>query len=173
MAYRASAGPLSVPVDCNPFSEDPPSNEDHRRTLALEAFLQRHGRVEPPARGQWREQALKELGEIVQMWMERLTKKLSTTQAGLLDPAFTRAHILPFGSYRLGVNAVDADIDTVLLVPKHVKRGRDFFGSVDARQGVPWLDQPLNILVNCLKADKRVSSLVPVPDTAAADVPWL
>jgi poly(A) polymerase Pap1 len=109
----------------------------------------------------------------VHEWMVRLCAALSKTQAGLLDPAFARAHILPFGSFRLGVNAVDADIDTVLLVPRHVKRGRDFFGSVDVRQGVPWMNEPQNILCNVLKADPRVSKFVPVEDTHTPIITFL
>ena len=53
-----------MPVDCNPISEDKPVNLDHKRNLALEAFLDRHGRIEPKERGQWRQQALVELHEI-------------------------------------------------------------------------------------------------------------
>jgi poly(A) polymerase len=157
---RQSLGPVSVPVDCNPVSEDPPTSDDHRRTLALEAFLQRHGRIEPRQRSESRQQALKELGEVVRQWMVRLCESLHLAS----DPAYARAHIIPFGSVRLGVNAEDADIDTVLLVPRHIRRDRDFFGTVGP-QGVPWLNQPANILVNVLKADPRVSQFVPVPDT--------
>lgn len=154
-------GPVSVPVAVQPVSEAPPTREDHKRTLALESFLEEHGRVEPGRRGRLREAALTELGEIVRQWMTRLCASLP----GVSDEAHARAHILPFGSYRLGVNAIDADIDTVLLVPQHVQRGRDFFGLPDPVQGIPWLKQPANILANVLRADKRVSSFVAVADT--------
>eukprot|EP01043_Picozoa_sp_COSAG02_P080202 COSAG02_NODE_18948_length_909_cov_1.011111_2_plen_188_part_01 len=155
---RPSLGPLTVPVAVQPVSEAPPTKEDHKRTLALESFLEEHGRVERGRRGCLREAVLTELGEIVRQWMARLCAALP----GVSDEAHARAHILPFGSYRLGVNAVDADIDTVLLVPQHVQRGRDFFGQPDPVQGIPWLKQPANILANVLRADERVSNFVAV-----------
>lgn len=158
---RPSMGPLSVPVATQPVSEEAPSREDHKRTLALESFLEEHGRVERGARSTLRAAALAELGEIVREWMARLCAALP----GVPDSAHARAHIMPFGSYRLAVNAVDADIDTVLLVPQHVNRGRDFFGSPDPMQGIPWLKAPANILANVLRADSRVSGFVAVADT--------
>ena len=38
---------------------------------------------------------------------------------------------------------------------------------------MPWIDEPLNILVNCLKADPRVTKLVPVADTHTPIVTFL
>ena len=43
---RPAHGPLSVPVAVAPIDEAPPTREDHKRTLALESFLEQHGRVE-------------------------------------------------------------------------------------------------------------------------------
>ena len=158
---RPSQGPLTVAVAVAPIDEAPPTREDHKRTLALESFLEQHGRVERGERTLRREAALGELAEIVRQWMARVCASLP----GLEDAAHARAHILPFGSYRLGVNALDADIDTVLVVPHHIQRGRDFFGLPDPIQGIPWLKQPANILANVLRADSRVSRFVAVPDT--------
>ena len=42
---RPSMGPVSVPVAVQPVSEAPPTREDHKRTLALESFLEEHGHV--------------------------------------------------------------------------------------------------------------------------------
>ena len=61
-----------MPVAVQPVSEAPPTKEDHKRTLALESFLEEHGRVERGRRGCLREAVLTELGEIVRQWMARL-----------------------------------------------------------------------------------------------------
>lgn len=38
-----------------------------------------------------------------------------------MDPEAHRAHLFSFGSFRLSVNARDADIDTVCIVPNHIE----------------------------------------------------
>ena len=116
--------------------------------------LRKAGRIESKAERQHREQVLIELGEITSAWAQRVANDLR-----MENSAFARVHILPFGSYRLGVNAPSADIDTVLVVPKHFKRGRDFFGSVDAMLGQRWASKPKNILANVLQGDSRTTGL--------------
>lgn len=57
------------------------------------------------------------------------------------------AKIFTFGSFRLGVHGAGADIDTLLVAPRHVGRA-EFFTD----------------LYNVLKADPATSDLVAVPD---------
>eukprot|EP01052_Picozoa_sp_SAG31_P015938 SAG31_NODE_1038_length_10218_cov_16.418223_12_plen_150_part_00 len=55
----------------------------------------------------------------------------------ITDPDAHRAHLFAFGSYALGVNARDADIDTVCIVPAHIEGYRDFFGMRTPTQYAP------------------------------------
>lgn len=69
--------------------------------------------------------------EIVLGQLSALTKTFVRTVAisrGLSEAAASAAggKIFTFGSYRLGVHGPGSDIDTLLVVPKHVSR-EDFF----------------------------------------------
>lgn len=152
--------PATDAPEFSAISSAQPTVDDHRRTRLLETELRKAGRIETRAQREQRESVMVGLAELIDSWAVRVADSLPLGG----HPAFAKVHILPFGSYRLGVNAPNADIDTVLVVPKHFQRERDFFGRADPVLGQRWKTKPRNILANCLREDPRVVDLVEVAD---------
>lgn len=73
------------------------------------------------------------------------------------------AKIYTYGSYRLGVNPPDADIDTLCIAPRNIDRSRDVFGMPDP--STQKVSPPENILVEVLKRRPEATKIVPVPDS--------
>eukprot|EP01064_Diplonema_japonicum_P028618 TRINITY_DN4427_c0_g1_i1.p1 TRINITY_DN4427_c0_g1~~TRINITY_DN4427_c0_g1_i1.p1 ORF type:complete len:583 (+),score=65.12 TRINITY_DN4427_c0_g1_i1:76-1824(+) len=95
-----------------------------------------------------------QLRERVLAWVDDIVKKwvvAEATNKGFRpeDAKSIGGRIFSFGSYRLGVHGPGADIDTLVLTPRHVSR-EEFF----------------NTLQDELKASPRVTELVGVPDAA-------
>ncbi|EJK71816.1 hypothetical protein THAOC_06705 [Thalassiosira oceanica] len=93
-----------------------------------------------------RKKAMRKLQRMLQDWSGSLVKgkkakKARAKAAGAETPPI----LLSFGSYRLGVHTPDADVDCLVLAPRHATRD-DFFGS--------W--------VRILKQKKGVEDLHPV-----------
>eukprot|EP01043_Picozoa_sp_COSAG02_P030263 COSAG02_NODE_1924_length_10351_cov_4.487320_7_plen_374_part_00 len=107
------------------ISVAPPGPADEKRTAELMTFLEQNKRFESRADKQHRETVLATLGGILTTWVRNVSLALDPP---IVDPASHRAHLFSFGSYRLGVNARDADIDTVCVLPAHIDHLRDFFG---------------------------------------------
>jgi len=78
--------------------------------------------------------------------LTQLETLLTEWSASLSPESKSKVALISFGSFRLGVQSVDADIDALALCPPHVTRG-DFFTS----------------LVKVLGDDGRVTDLHPVP----------
>ena len=108
-----------------PVSVARPTPTDEKRAAEMTTFLEQNNRFESRADKQHREAVLAELGRLLSAWVKNVSLALDPP---LADPASQRAHLFSFGSYRLGVNARDADIDTVCIVPSHIDAFRDFFG---------------------------------------------
>ena len=77
---------------------------------------------------------MKDLNDMLCSWCSSLSSDVKASPA-----------LLSFGSYRLGVHTPDADVDCLVLAPRHVTR-QDFFGG--------WVD--------VLRGDDRVTELHPV-----------
>ncbi|KAH8834229.1 polymerase [Flagelloscypha sp. PMI_526] len=113
-AHLGVTGPISVQE----------SNQREKEvTVTLMEELQRQKTFETEAEGRTREVALGRLAALVKKFVRTVS-----LARGLSEQAATAAggKIFTFGSYRLGVHGPGSDIDTLCVVPKHVKR-EDFF----------------------------------------------
>ena len=159
---------MSAPIKylgvTEPVSVAAPSHIDQKRTAELETFLEQRNRFETLADKQHRETVLATLSGILNLWVKNVSLNMDPP---VTDPAAHRAHLFSFGSYRLGVNARDADIDTVAVLPVHIDSTRDFFGEEPPEtpdSGNKWHneDKKQCVLQEVLLRDPRVSDLVTV-----------
>ncbi|KAI8390875.1 Poly(A) polymerase central domain-containing protein [Radiomyces spectabilis] len=109
-----------------PLSTAQPSAGELRRLEELEETLRKYNLYESQELSSLREKVLSEL--------EQMTKAFVYTvsiRKGLSPELAQKAggKVLTFGSYRLGVHAADADIDTLCVFPQHVTRD-DFFNDM-------------------------------------------
>ncbi|POY71982.1 putative Polynucleotide adenylyltransferase [Rhodotorula taiwanensis] len=102
-----------------PISVAPPSARDLEVSKTLIQELQDRGVYEKPEEGRNREIVLARLDKLVKQFVYQ-----SSLNHGLSDAKAREAggKIFTFGSYRLGVHGPGSDIDTLLVVPRHVER---------------------------------------------------
>ncbi|GAA5883921.1 hypothetical protein JCM3774_005248, partial [Rhodotorula dairenensis] len=102
-----------------PISVAPPSARDLEVSKTLIQELQDRGVYEKPDEGRNREIVLARLDKLVKQFVYQ-----SSLNHGLSDAKAREAggKIFTFGSYRLGVHGPGSDIDTLLVVPRHVER---------------------------------------------------
>lgn len=124
-----------------PISEALPTVEELSSTEELKRVLRELGTYESPAESAKREEVIKTLQDVACIWSEQVAQNFGLTGVSVV-PAI---HV--FGSYALGVHSPDADIDVLLIAPRHCRR-EDFFGS----------------FCEVLRALSDVSELSPVPD---------
>jgi len=72
---------------------------------------------------------LGKLNELVNQWIHDISIDKGKSEA---EARLTGGKICTFGSYRLGVHGKGADIDTLLIAPRHIERS-DFFQSFKQR----------------------------------------
>lgn len=126
------------------ISDAPPTEYDRQQTKLIDDFLHKENRYPPQEENIKREEVLSKLHDIIGEWV----KECSMTQ-GLSEELSAQVgfKIVTFGSYRLGVHGPGADIDTLVIVPRHINRSH-FFGELFERmRGLP-----------------EVRELAPVPD---------
>ncbi|XP_068681664.1 poly(A) polymerase beta-like isoform X2 [Montipora foliosa] len=109
----------------SPISLAGPKPGDIELTKALEDSLKPYGVFESEEELQHRMAVLAKLNTLVKQWIIdiSLAKNMPESVAVLVG-----GKIFTFGSYRLGVHTKGADIDTLLVAPRHVDRS-DFFGT--------------------------------------------
>lgn len=109
----------------SPISLAEPKPNDIVLTKALEETLKPYGVFESEEELQHRMVVLAKLNTLVKQWIIdiSLSKNMPESVANLVG-----GKIFTFGSYRLGVHTKGADIDTLLVAPRHVER-TDFFGT--------------------------------------------
>lgn len=142
-----------------PISVAPPTPRDHRLTSELEECLHHNNLYETNAGRQLREQVLVELNNIVQAWVTKVSISLGMPEH---DAKNCGARICTFGSYRLGVDGPGADIDTLVVTPRHINRQRHVFGQFSAETAAT-ATKGL-VLVDVLRATPEATDVVAVPD---------
>ncbi|KAM0793465.1 hypothetical protein ACM66B_000908 [Microbotryomycetes sp. NB124-2] len=127
-----------------PISLSPPTARDLEVTKTLLQELKDRGQYASTQDGKQRENVLGRLNTLVKQFVYK-----SSINHGLSEAKAREAggKIFTFGSYRLGVHGPGADIDTLLVVPKHVQR-EEFF----------------ELFEEMLKATDGVSEVTAVPE---------
>ncbi|KAI9030956.1 Poly(A) polymerase central domain-containing protein [Phycomyces nitens] len=106
-----------------PISIAPPSANDEQLNEKLEATLKDHNMYETKEKTLLRKNVLEILEKLTKQMVATVYRKKGLSQSETLTAGGT---IRTFGSYKLGVHAADADIDTVCIIPRHVST-TDFF----------------------------------------------
>lgn len=143
----------------DPISTEAPSKLDHRLTTELEECLHGNNLYETNAGKQLRERVLVELSEIVQNWVTKVSISQGIPEH---DAKNCGARVCTFGSYRLGVDGPDADIDTLVITPRHVSRAVHVFGQTDHVKDLK--PTPETTLVDILRETPEADDIVAVPD---------
>lgn len=106
-----------------PISLDYPKPEELKETDNLIETLRRNNLFESEEEARLREIVLGKLNGLVKEFVREVYLKKNFSDAVAKEAG---GKIFTFGSYRLGVHSAGADIDTLCVVPKQVKK-EDFF----------------------------------------------
>ncbi|CAA6665454.1 unnamed protein product [Spirodela intermedia] len=107
-----------------PISLTGPTESDVIKTRELEKYLVDAGLYESQEEAVEREEVLGRLDQIVKAWVKKISRAKGFNEQVVQE---ANAKIFTFGSYRLGVHGPGADIDTLLVGPRHATREEDFF----------------------------------------------
>lgn len=108
------------------MSEAPPTPLELERTKQLEDALRPHKVFDTEEGMRQREIAIGALNTLVQDWVVDISIKKCNISAAIAR--HMRGKVFTFGSFRLGVNAEDGDVDVLVCVPRHISRD-EFFDS--------------------------------------------
>jgi poly(A) polymerase len=100
-----------------PISDAPPTAADNKLNDELIDTLTRMNVFETPEGNKRREEVLAHVQKVVEVFVRRAGEQKGIAQS-TLDVAGGK--IFFFGSYALGVHGPTSDIDTLIVVPKHV-----------------------------------------------------
>lgn len=118
--------------------------EEHKRNEEMLAELRAQDSFESEAETQKRVEVLKTLQQLAKEFVYRVSVQKNMSEGMAVDAG---GKIFTFGSYRLGVYGPGSDIDTLVVVPKHVTRDAFF-----------------TEMVQILKARPELEEISPVPD---------
>lgn len=130
----ASSQPVSSGLDIvapkyhgvtSPISLALPTQIDTRLTAQLEETLKTMDMFESEDERNKRMEVLSKVNDLVKIWIREISVKKNIPES-LIEKVGGKVYT--FGSYRLGINAKGADIDTLCVAPRHVER-QDFFAS--------------------------------------------
>lgn len=106
-----------------PISTDGPTAAENKLNDELIQELKRAGTFESEYEAVKRVKVLEILQQLAQEFVFKVSRKRNMSEGMAKDSG---GKIFTFGSYRLGVHGPGSDIDTLIVVPKHVTR-EDFF----------------------------------------------
>ncbi|KAG5363026.1 Poly(A) polymerase PAPa [Yarrowia sp. B02] len=106
-----------------PISTAPPTPEEIALNGELIEELKRQGSFESEAESNKRKKVLLIMQQLAQEYVRQVSLKKNFSDGMARDAG---GKIFTFGSYSLGVHGPGSDIDTLIVVPKHVTR-EDFF----------------------------------------------
>ena len=129
---------------------------DIKRTEELDSLLRLEDVYESASECTRREEVLGELNEMLQDWIR--TRSLSK---GHPDESI-RCNLYTFGSYRLGVHGPAADIDSLVIGPKHIDRAEDFFGFEE--------DDFAGSFYDYMRKHEGTEKIVAVPDAVVPEL---
>jgi poly(A) polymerase len=129
---------------------------DVKRTKELDSLLKLEDVYESASECTRREEVLGELNEMLQDWIR--TRSLSK---GHPDESI-RCNLYTFGSYRLGVHGPAADIDSLVIGPKHIDRSEDFFGFEE--------DDYAGSFYDYMRKHEGTEKIVAVPDAVVPEL---
>lgn len=112
----------------NPISTENPTPKENSLNDQLIAELKNRGSFESEQATRRRVEVLNLFQKMVQEFVYRVSKNKNMSDGMARDAG---GKIFTFGSYRLGVYGPGSDIDTLVVVPKHVTRD-DFFSVFEA-----------------------------------------
>ena len=108
----------------SPISLSEPKESDIELSEELEQTLREFDLFESESEMNHRMNVLSKLNQFVQNWIESVSLKKLPSQ----NVSEIHGKVFTFGSYRLGVHSKGADIDSLIVAPRHVERS-DFFTS--------------------------------------------
>ncbi|ESO08976.1 hypothetical protein HELRODRAFT_109966 [Helobdella robusta] len=106
-----------------PISLAYPRPEELKLTEQLDMVLHNNDMYETHEEMTKRMDVLRKVVQLVDIWVKEMAVAKNIPETSNIG-----AKVYTFGSYRLGINAKGADIDTLCVVPRHIDRN-DFFGS--------------------------------------------
>lgn len=127
-----------------PISSANPTPQELKLNDTLIAELKARGSFETEADTRKRIDVLNILQKLTEEFVYSVSKNKNMSEGMAKDAG---GKIFTFGSYRLGVHGPGSDIDTLIVVPKHVSR-TDFF----------------DVFPSILKKRKELEEIAPVPD---------
>ncbi|KAF1811859.1 Poly(A) polymerase PAPalpha [Eremomyces bilateralis CBS 781.70] len=107
----------------DPISPKLPTEDDLQQNEALLTELKAQNNFEKPEDTERRVKVLSRLQQVVEEFVKHIGRMKGVAPSVLQNAG---GKIFTFGSYRLGVYSPGSDIDTLVVVPKHVFR-EDFF----------------------------------------------
>ncbi|CAI5759948.1 unnamed protein product [Candida verbasci] len=127
-----------------PISTATPTSKENELNELLIKELKIRGSFESEAATKKRVEVLNILQKMTEEFVYKVSKKRNMSEGMAKDAG---GKIFTFGSYRLGVYGPGSDIDTLVVVPKHVTRN-DFF----------------EVFYDILKSRPELEEIAPVPD---------
>ncbi|CCH62023.1 hypothetical protein TBLA_0G00760 [Henningerozyma blattae CBS 6284] len=127
-----------------PVSTVGPTAAENKLNDELIQELKKENSFETELETEKRVNILKTLQKLTEEFVYRVSKKKNMSDGMARDSG---GKVFTFGSYRLGVHGPGSDIDTLIVVPKHVSRD-DFF----------------TIFAELLRGREEIEEIAPVPD---------